>query len=341
MPASRPIQVTILGLPEAVHSTVAGLADVFGIFGLLKELDRSASPDPPFGVTIAGPHRADASPLPFRVTRTIDQIEHSDVVFVPALMVEASAWRPGRHPDAVAWLRLMHRRGATVCSTCSGALLLAETGLLDGREATTHWAYADVFRRWFPTVHLRLEHLLVVAGGRGELMMSGANASWHDLALHLISQRIGATAALDVARFLLLEWHRDGQMPYLPFQPRRDHGDALILRAQDWLEGHLAAPNPVEEAMRRTGLPMRTFNRRFLKATGTTAIKYVQRWRVEAAKRRLEADAHPIDEIARCVGYEDPAFFRRLFKRTTGITPGAYRRKLQLPAFHRSGAPVR
>src|SRR5690606_19819853 len=191
MPAPRPTHVTILGLPEAVHSTVAGLADVFGIFGLLKELDRSGSPDPPFRVTIAGPRCTDPNPLPFRITRTIDQIECSDVVFVPALMVEASAWRPGRHPDAVEWLRRIHRRGATVCSTCSGALLLAETGLLDGREATTHWAYAEVCRRWCPSVHLRLEHLLVVAGERGELMMSGANGSWHDLALHLISQRIG------------------------------------------------------------------------------------------------------------------------------------------------------
>lgn len=337
MPATRPVHVTILGLPESVHSTVAGLADVFGIFRMIGHLDVSMPVEPPFEVTIAGlPRRAGCEPTAFRITRTIDRIDHTDVVVVPALMVHSETWTPGAHPEVIDWLKQMHRAGASLCSTCSGALVLAETGLLDGREATTHWAYAETFRRYFPQVRLRLEHLMMTSGERGEIIMSGANGSWHDLALHLISQRVSAAAAQSIARFLLLEWHHDGQIPYMRFLPRRDHGDAVILHAQEWLEAHPATPNPVEEVMRHSGLPTRTFNRRFLKAAGTTAIKYVQLLRIEAAKRRLEADSEPIDEVARQVGYEDPAFFRRLFKRVTGITPGTYRRKLQIPPLHQS-----
>ncbi|MFW6094274.1 MAG: GlxA family transcriptional regulator [Pseudomonadota bacterium] len=326
-------RVTIVGVPEAVHSTVAGLADVFDVFRLLRRLSDSMPEQPPFEVVIAGPACTGAreAEVPFRCHTSIDKVDDSDLVIVPALMVDSSEWRPGAHDDVVDWLKKMHERGATLCSTCSGALILAETGLLDGYEATTHWAYAETFERWFPRVRLRLEDLLVTSGARAEFVMSGATGSWHDLALHVISERVGAAAAQTIARFLLLEWHQDGQTPYMMFLPRQHHGDAVVLDAQNWLEAHLAVDKPVETVIRRSGIPRRTFNRRFLRATGLTAIGYVQRLRIEAAKRRLEQNGEPIDHIAHSVGYDDPASFRRLFKRTTGITPGAYRRKLHLP----------
>jgi transcriptional regulator GlxA family with amidase domain len=210
-------------------------------------------------------------------------------------------------------------------------LLLAETGLLDGKDATVHWMYAQTFRRNFPNVRLRLDRALVVAGEHQEFLMSGASTSWHDLILYLIAQNAGPTAAQAVAKFFAFQWHADGLLPYVVFEPVIDHGDAAIHKAQDWLAGHFSVAGPVEQAARISGLPERSFKRRFRSATGHAPIDYVQRLRVEEAKRRLERTQAPVDEISWQVGYEDPAFFRRLFKRITGVTAGAYRRKFRIP----------
>ena len=139
-----------------------------------------------------------------------------------------------------------------------------------------------------------------------------------------------------MARYFALQWHHDGLAPYIVFQGRRDHGDAAIADAQAWLATHFSVANPVEEMVRRSDLAERTFKRRFTEATGFAPIDYVQRLRIEDAKRRLERTDEPVDEISWRVGYEDAASFRRLFKRVTGMTPGAYRRRFQVPIFARS-----
>ena len=167
-------------------------------------------------------------------------------------------------------------------------------------------------------------------------MSAGASASWHDLVLYLVARHVGPTAAQAMAKFMVLQWHTDGQAPYVPFDAPTDHGDAIVLAAQEWLRTGYAVAAPVTELVERSGLPERTFKRRFARATGYAPIAYVQHVRVEEAKRRLERTSEPVDAISYAVGYEDPASFRRLFKRITGVPPGAYRRKLQLPAFART-----
>jgi transcriptional regulator GlxA family with amidase domain len=139
---------------------------------------------------------------------------------------------------------------------------------------------------------------------------------------------------------MALQWHVDGQGPYVPFDPPRDHGDAIVLDAQEGRTGYPVA-TPVAELVGRSGLPERTFTRWFARATCYSPIAYVQHVRVEEAKRRLERTSEPVDRISYAVGYEDPASFRRLFKRITGVAPGVYRRKLQLPAFARDGGLTR
>ncbi len=247
---------------------------------------------------------------------------------MPSLLVRDGTWVPGRYPELVAWLRRAHEHGGMLCSACSGVLLIAETGLLSGRDATVHPAYAPTFRENYPDVGLRLDQVLITTGERAEFVMSGASASWHDLVLYLVARHVGPTAAQAVAKFLLLQWHTDGQAPYVPFDPPSDHGDAIVLEAQEWLRVHHAVASPVAEMVRRFGLSERTFKRRFSTATGYSPIAYVQHMRVEEAKRRLERTSEPVDSISYAVGYEDPASFRRLFKRTTGVSPGVYRRKL-------------
>ena len=231
----------------------------------------------------------------------------------------------------VAWIRAMHDSGATVCSACSGGMLTAETGLLDGHEATIHWVTEPYFREHHPEVVLRLDEVLVVAGEGGRLITSGAATAWHDLALYLVARHVGPATAQALARFYLLEWHRDGQAAFQVFHPRTDHGDAVVLAAQRWIAHNYAVAAPVTEMVQHSGLSSRTFKRRFRAATGETTVSYVQRIRVERAKRALETDSVPIEEISWAVGYEDAASFRRLFKRLTGLTPGDYRRRFRLP----------
>jgi transcriptional regulator GlxA family with amidase domain len=225
----------------------------------------------------------------------------------------------------------MHAGGATICSACSGGALTAETGLLDGHEATVHWLSEAAFRARHPDVVLRIDQALVVSGEGGRLVSSGAATAWHDLVLYLVARHVGPATANALARFQLLQWHRDGQAAFQVFNPPTDHGDAAIAAAQRWIAGNVAVANPVEHMVEHSGLAARTFKRRFKAATGETPIAYVQRIRVERAKRLLERGDDSIEQISWAVGYEDPASFRRLFKRLTGLTAGEYRRRFRLP----------
>lgn len=273
-----------------------------------------------------------ASGLPLGAHRTPDDIERTDIAIVPLMMVNGPDWVRGRYPGLVEWLRKMHRNGAILCSACTGVLLLAETGLLDGQEATIHWAFAPTFRRNFPNVGLRTEEVLITAGDRHEFVMTGGVMSWHDLALHLIARHVGPTAAQAMGRLLMLQWHGEGQAPYIAFSPILDHGDALVLRLQKWLHTRYMVANPVGEMVSKSGLARRNLERRFRKATGHSPIAYVQHLRIAEARRRLERTTMPVERIGHDVGYENTAFFRRVFKRSTRLTPGAYRRKFQMPS---------
>jgi transcriptional regulator GlxA family with amidase domain len=334
-----PLRVSLLVLPDATVGSVTGMFDTFSAFPLLGTFDDSVPTASPFAVELVAASAGTvptASGLRLPVHRSIADPGRTDIAIVPSLLVAEGTWRRGRYPELVAWLERLHGEGALICSACSGVLLIAETGLLSGREATIHPAYATTFRDNFPDVRLRLEETLVATGEREELVMAGASASWHDLVLYLVARHVGPTAAQALSKFLLLQWHTDGQAPYVPFSAPRDHGDAIVVDAQEWLQTGYAVAAPVTELVERSGLPERTFKRRFARATGYSPIAYVQRVRVEEAKRRLERTSEPVDAISYAVGYEDPVSFRRLFKRVTGVTPGACRRKLQLPAFART-----
>ncbi len=336
---TRPLHVSLVAIPDAVISTLSGIYDVLGAFRMLGRAEPSLPDEPPFTVEIVAAERGSvalASGLPVEARRAVSEVVATDIIIVPSVLLGPDGWTPGRYPAIVDWARRMHADSALLCSACSGVFLLAETGLFDGQETTVHWAYADQFARAFPRVPLRPDRVLVVSGTQEELVTSGASMTWHDLVLYLIVRYVGATAAQTVARSFALQWHHDGLAPYIVFQGRTDHGDAAIADTQSWLSANFSVASPVEEMVRRSGLAERTFKRRFTEATGFAPIDYVQRLRVEDAKRRLERTDAPADEISWKVGYEDAAFFRRLFKRVTGMTPGAYRRRFQVPAFARS-----
>jgi transcriptional regulator GlxA family with amidase domain len=311
--------VSLVAIPEATVSTLTGIFDVMNAFTMLSRLGDTSVDRPPFRVEIVGLRLGPlelASHVPVTVQRGIGAVDATDIVIVPSVILGPEGWRQGRHRELVAWFLAMHRRGALLCSACSGIFLLAETGLFDGMDATVHFGYARAFAAAFPAVPIHPERVLVVSGKREELITSGASMTWHDLVLYLIARQ-------------------DGLAPYMVFEGRNDHGDLAIRTAQDWIATHFSVVNPLEEMIRRTGLTERTFKRRFTSATGLSPIAYVQRLRIEDAKRRLERTEASVDEISWQVGYEEPAFFRRLFKRVTGLAPGVYRRRFRIPDYSR------
>jgi transcriptional regulator GlxA family with amidase domain len=328
----------LVAIPEAVASTLFGLLDVMSSFAYIESLRECTGGGALFHVDIVGETGEPvelASRVPVQV-RAIDSIKDTDIVIVPSVLLKSEGWMPGRYARLTEWVHRMHERGALISSACSGVFLLAETGLFDGRDATVHYAYARAFNATYPTITLHAERALVISGRRDELVTSGASTSWHDLALYLIARFAGATTAQEAARMFALQWHQDGLTPYMIFEGRTDHGDAEIHRAQEWLRTQFAIASPVDEMVKRSPLAERTFKRRFVAATGLTPIAYVQRLRVEDAKRRLERTDASVEEIGWRVGYEDPAFFRRLFKRTTGVAPGAYRKRFRVPHYRRT-----
>ncbi|MFP3943613.1 MAG: GlxA family transcriptional regulator [Alphaproteobacteria bacterium] len=333
MAGKPPLHVCLVAIPGTLSAPIAGLYEVLTAFPAVAGFHDDVPASPPFVVDIVGHERTNltaVSGLPIAVQRSIREVERTDIVIVTTMAVDAG-WERGRDPELAGWMRRMHEGGALLCSACTGIFVLAETGLLDGGRATTHWAFAPVFQRSFPDVELCLDEVLVTAGEGEEFVMSGGAASWQDLALYLIGRFVNPAASRAIAKFELFQPHAEGQAPYLPFSPPTSHGDALVLGLQQWLGNHFAVASPVAEMTRKSGLSPRAFTRRFKRATGYSPIAYVQRLRVEEAKRRLEQTDAPIDEIAWEVGYEDAAAFRRLFKRIARVTPGTYRRRFTMP----------
>lgn len=231
---------------------------------------------------------------------------------------------PEARPELVAWLRDRHAEGTLLGSVCAGAFVLAETGVLAGRPATTHWGLRDAFRTRFPDVQLDTDRLLIEDG---DLLTAGGLMAWVDLGLRLIHRFLGSTTLLATARHFLVDPGGREQRFYSTFAPDLTHGDADILRVQHWLQGQGGGRTRVPELAARARLGERTFLRRFQKATGLTPTEYIQHLRVGRARELLEQTELALDEVAWRVGYVDAGAFRKVFLRLMGLTPGEYRRR--------------
>jgi transcriptional regulator GlxA family with amidase domain len=258
---------------------------------------------------------------------TLDQCPPPDIVCVPELQIAPGESLDGRLREEIAWLKRCHAAGATVATACSGALLLAEAGLLDGQDATTHWAYCETLARRYPKIRVHAQRALVVSGEGQRLVMAGAGTSWLDLVLYLIGRYAGPDIAMQTARINLIDWHAVGQQPFARLARSRQVDDAVIAECQVWIADHYTQTAPVAAMARRSGLPERSFKRRFRLATGMSPLEYVHTLRMEEAKQMLEAGDEPIEAIANEVGYEDAGFFGRLFRRKVNLTPGMYRKR--------------
>lgn len=250
-----------------------------------------------------------------------------DYICIPDLAVYPHDIEMQAYAEEAQWLRDCYARGSVIAAACTGALLLADTGLLDGHDATTHWAYCEALATRHPTVKVHPQRVVVTAGPEHRLVMGGGGSSWLDLTLYLIARVAGIECAMQTARVFLIDWHQVGQQPFASLTRTRTSSDAVVSECQVWIAGHYDAPAPVAGMLQVSGLAGRTFTRRFQRATGLSPLEYVHTLRLEEAKQQLEIGDEPMEAIAEAVGYEDAAYFSRLFKRKVGLSPAQYRRR--------------
>ena len=330
---SAPVEVLIVAVPETAGSALYGMVDVLKAAGnLWQTLVRGEPKQTLFQVRLVAPALKAftcGNGIPVRPDCSVSHDPVARIVILPEIWLGPDEDFHGRYPRLTEWIRRRYKQGATLYSACSGAVMLAETGLLDGCEATSHWGYQDLFRKRYPNVRFRPEPNIVFADAEGRIVTAGGTTSWHDLAIHIISRHGSPGEALRIAKVYLLKWHGEGQLPYATLVRRTPHADSVVRMCERWLGEHFRQTDAIRQVIELSAVPERTLKRRFKTATGNTLIEYLQNLRIEAAKRLLESGPLAVDEISVEVSYEDPSFFRRLFKRSTGLTPSQYRRMFQ------------
>ncbi len=324
-------RICLLATPETSPALLYGLFDVLMSAGaIVPEILLGKPEHQLFEISIVA-----ANAAPFRCVGNVliepaagvTDIEHTDVAIVCDMYQPIDRPPRGRYREEIAWLKRMHERGAILASVCTGSLMLAEAGLLDGLEATCHWAYRDMFRAHYPKVKLKDESILCFAGKDSRIVTAGGTMSWQELALYLITHFGGHEQAVLTAKAFLIGDRSDGQRSFAIMAPRIQQSDRIMADSQVWIAENNTCENPVARMAARTGLTSRTFARRFRTSTGYEPLDYVQSLRIEEAKQLLETEDMNVEDVGHAVGYEDSTSFRRLFKRKAGLTPAAYRRK--------------
>ncbi len=328
MPAHLEPVVALLVLPDSTPASIYGLYEVFDAVGHQWEALTGEAPAGgrmrPRIVAKGGIPPPSTLGLPIAPQEGLGA---ADIVIVADLAIAPDFDPRGRWPEEAAWLRDRYAAGAVVCSVCTGTLALAEAGLLDGETVTTHWAASRLIEAHYPKIRLAPQRILTASGDGARLLTAGGASAWAELALYLVARFSSGTEAVRAAKIFLLGDHSEGQLPFAGARSAQTHNDAIVADAQAWIADHYHRANPVAAMTARAGLAPRTFLRRFKAATGYTPTDYVQTLRIEEAKQMLETGSLAVETIGFEVGYEDPNFFRRLFRRTTGITPARYRQR--------------
>ena len=326
---SEPLTVAILAVPEVTASTLFGMFDLFSSPGRDYQFITSGTAGDqrmtPFIVARVGDSFVAANGIPVKPHYTFRDAPQPDIVCIPDFFVNPGDSVSGRYEMEAQWLKKTHEAGAVLASACSGAVLLGEAGLLTNCDATIHWGYVKTLTNNYPGVRVKLQQSLVLTGEERRILMAGGGTSWQDLALYIIARHVGLKEAIEVAKVYMLQWHDLGQQPFATLLSFRQTDDAVINNCQQWIADHYREASPVAAMTAHSQLPERTFVRRFRAATGLTPLDYVQAVRLEEAKQMLETGTETVEAIAFEVGYEDGAFFGRLFQRKVGMTPTQYR----------------
>ena len=318
------IDVAVVLLNGSHASTAIGPIEVFHSAGFLWQALKGETPNPRFRVTVASlDGEGVTSPYSVRLLPqvSIRSVKNADLIIVPSSGLEVEN-QVARHAALLPWLQKRAAQGAHIAGTCTGSAYLAEAGLLDGHEATTHWASAGDFARRYPKVNWRPEKLIT---DDRRMLCSGGVYSSMDLSLYLVQKFCGHEVALQCAKALLINMPRANQSGYAVLPLSQPHDDDKVRTAEAYMEKNYARDISIEGLARDLSMSPRNFIRRFKTATGRLPGNYLQAMRVAVAKEMLEDGARSVQAVSAAVGYDDAAFFRGLFKRCTGMTPGEYR----------------
>jgi transcriptional regulator GlxA family with amidase domain len=328
------LDVTVVVLQDGYASTAIAPIEIFHSAGVVWNWLHGDAVQPRFRVrtaTIDGRKVNAAGSLGLTPDCAINDIKQTDII-----IVSAPGWDVlddiAKNTPLVPWLRQWHARGAYIAGACTGVAFLAESGILDGRQGTTHWGVADIYRERYPKVRWRIEQFVTEDG---RLFCSGGVYASIDLSLYLVEKFCGHEVALQVAKSLLLSMPRGRQSGYSVVQLSRPHSDEKIRQTEEYLQQHFDSDMSIDRLAQRVGMGPRNFIRRFKAATGRVPGAYIQTLRVSAAKELLEHGMSSIQTVSSKIGYEDIGFFRNLFKRHTGMTPGEYRDRFSQMSFER------
>ena len=315
--------VSIL-VPET--AVIEAVADPLYMFKAVNQFLQASGKAPLFKVELVGLSKEiklDNSLFSVHTDKLLKDVKKTDLIFIPAVsgdMRTALELNKGLVP----WIIEQYKNGAEVASLCVGAFLLASTGLLNGKKCSTHWNQANKFRTMFPEVEL--VDGSIITEEQGIYSSGGANSYWN-LLLYLVEKYTDRDTAILASKFFAVDIDRDSQSSFMMFQGQKEHDDIEIIKAQEFIEVSYHNKITVDQLADMVAVGRRSFERRFKKATNNTVAEYIQRVKIEAAKRRFESSYKNINEVMFAVGYTDTKAFRTIFKKITGLTPIGYRNK--------------
>ena len=316
-------KVSIL-VPES--SVMQAIADPQYLFTTVNHFLISRGKSPLFEVELVGAQREvklNNGSYSIHTDRLLKEVKKTDLVFVPALFGDMTQ-AIEQNKQAIPWIVEQYNHGAEVASLCVGAFLLASTGLLNGKKCSTHWGFQSEFREKFPEVEV-VEGSIVTEEKR--IYSSGGANSYWNLLLHLVEKYTNRETAILASKYFAIDIDRNSQAAFAMFKGQKNHQDAEILRAQQFIEDHIHERVTIDELAEQTCLSRRTFERRFRQATNNSVLEYIHRVKIEAAKRSFESSRKNINEVMFDVGYTDTKAFRTMFKKVTGLSPIEYRNK--------------
>jgi transcriptional regulator GlxA family with amidase domain len=306
-----------------ILSSVIG---TYKVFTFVNHYMQAMGKSPVFDVHLVGLSKENelyGGLFAIRPDSMISDIKKTDLLMIPAFQGDPRE-AMARNQDFIPWIVEQYKHGAEVASLCTGAFLLASTNLLKGKACTTHWLAADTFREMFPNIKLMPEKLIIDELG---IYSSGGAYSFLNLVIYLVEKYCGREVAVHCSKVMEIEIDRDSQSPFVIFSGQKEHQDEPIKKAQVYIERNVGTKISVEELSGMFAISRRNFERRFKKATSNTPVEYLQRVKIEAAKKSLESGRENVNEVMYAVGYSDNKAFRNIFKKITGLSPIEYRNK--------------
>jgi len=315
--------VSIL-VPET--AVIEAVADPHYMFRAVNQFLESKGKPPLFNIELVGMTKEiklNNSTFSVHTDKVLKDVEDTDLIFIPAISGDIRT-ALNLNKKIIPWIVDQYKGGAEVASLCIGAFLLAETGLLSGKKCSTHWNAANQFREMFPDVEL--VDGSIITEEQGIYSSGGANSYW-SLLLYLVEKYTDRDTAILASKYFAVDIDRESQAAFMMFEGQKNHDDKEILKAQEYIEDNYTERIAVDELADRCNTGRRSFERRFKKATNNTIVEYIQRVKIEAAKRSFESSRKNINEVMFDVGYSDTKAFRTVFKKITGLTPIEYRNK--------------